>query len=96
MDVYKISHKLAVEIHKITLEDFPQFEMFEQGIKIKKSSKSIPSTIMEGYGRKIYSQDYVKFLMYAIASCDETKEHLELQPVLYLQPSEENTEENTE
>ena len=41
LDVYKISHKLAVEIHKITLEDLPKFEMFEEGMQIRKSSNII-------------------------------------------------------
>jgi four helix bundle protein len=52
--------------------------MFEEGSQIRKSSKSIASNIVEGFGRKRYQADYVKFLVYAHASCDEAKEHLEL------------------
>lgn len=33
---------------------------------------------MEGYGRRRYQSEYIKFLTYALASCDETKAHLEL------------------
>jgi len=33
---------------------------------------------VEGFGRRKYKADYVKFLIYAHASCDETKEHLKL------------------
>jgi len=32
--------------------------------------------IVEGFGRKHYHGDYVKHLTYALAECDETKEHL--------------------
>lgn len=78
LKIYQLSHKLAVEVHKMTLDYLPKFEMYEQGSQIRKSSKSIPATIVEGFGRKQYQQEYIKFLTYAIASVDETKEHLEL------------------
>lgn len=78
LEVYQLAHQLAVQIHQMTVEDLPKFEMFEQGTQIRRSSKSIPSTIVEGFGRKRYQQEYVRFLTYAIASCNETKEHLEL------------------
>lgn len=52
--------------------------MFELGSQIRRSAKSIPASIVEGFGRKQYQQEYIKFITYALASCDETKEHLEL------------------
>jgi four helix bundle protein len=30
-----------------------------------------------GYGRRRYKQDFIRFLIYAHASCDETIDHLE-------------------
>ncbi len=77
LEIYQIAHSLAVEIHDMSLK-LPKFEMFEEGSQIRKSSKSVASNIVEGFGRKRYQADYVKFLVYAHASCDETKEHLEL------------------
>lgn len=32
--------------------------------------------IVEGYGRRRYKADFIKFLIYAQAECDETIEHL--------------------
>ena len=78
LEIYRLSHKLAIEAHKMSLDNLPQFEMYEEGRQIRKSSKSIPATIVEGFGRKQYQQEYIRFLTYAIASTDETKEHLEL------------------
>lgn len=78
LEIYKLGHRLAVEVHKMTLSDLPKFEMYEEGSQIRRSSKSIPSNIAEGFGRKKYQQEYIKHLTYALASCDETKEHLEL------------------
>jgi four helix bundle protein len=78
LEIYQVSHKLAVEIHKMTLTELPKFEIYEQGSQIRRSSKSIVISLVEGFGRKRYQQEFIKYLTYAIASCDETKEHLEL------------------
>jgi len=77
LEVYKLSHKLAVEIHKISME-LPHFEMYEEGSQIRRSSKAVVANLVEGFGRRRYQQDYLKFLIYSHSSCDETKEHLEL------------------
>ena len=76
LDVYKLAQELAIEIHRMSLSDLPRFEMYEEGGQIRRSSKSVVSNIVEGYGRKYYKNEFVKFLTYALASCDETKEHL--------------------
>ena len=43
---------------------------------MRKSSKGITSCIVEGYGRRRYKAEFIKFLTYAHASCDETVVHL--------------------
>ena len=40
-------------------------------------SKSVKSTIVEGYGRKRYKAEFIKFLVYSLGSNDETIDHLE-------------------
>ncbi|MEK7449987.1 MAG: four helix bundle protein [Planctomycetota bacterium] len=77
LEIYQLAHPLAIEIHKMSLK-LPSFEMYEEGSQIRKSSKAISSNIAEGFGRKRYRQDYIKFLVYAHSSCSETIEHLEL------------------
>jgi four helix bundle protein len=77
-ETYKLAKQMAVEIHRTTLSELPKFEMYEQGSQIRRSSKSIVANLVEGYGRRNYKADYIKFLTYALASCDETKAHLEL------------------
>ncbi len=76
LDIYKMARKLAIEIHKISLE-LPKFEMYEEGSQIRRSSKSIKSNIVEGFGRRRYKQEFIKFLIYSLASCDETTDHLD-------------------
>ncbi|MFQ5823208.1 MAG: four helix bundle protein [bacterium] len=78
LEIWKMAHELAVAVHKMTLEKLPKFEMYEEGNQVRRSSKSISSNIAEGFGRKRYKNEYIKFLTYALASCDETHEHLEL------------------
>jgi four helix bundle protein len=77
LEIWKLAQELAVDIHKMTLNKLPKFETFEQGSQIRKSSKSVRSTIVEGYGRRRYKQEFLRFLHYTIASNDETVDHLE-------------------
>lgn len=78
LNVYQLAKQMAVEVHRATLEVLPKFEMYEQGSQIRRSSKSVVANLVEGYGRRQYQGDYIKFLTYALASCDETKAHLEI------------------
>ena len=75
LEIYKLSYDLAIKVHKMSLK-LPQYEMYEEGSQLRKSSKGIPSCIAEGYGRRKYKAEFSKFLIYAHASCDETIVHL--------------------
>jgi four helix bundle protein len=75
--VWQIARALVVDIHRMTLTELPKFETYEQGSQIRRAIKSVKANIVEGYGRRRYRQDYVRFLVYAHASCDEAKDHLE-------------------
>lgn len=77
LEIWQIARELVIDIHKMTLCKLPKFEMFEEGGQIRKSIKSVKSTIVEGYGRRRYKQEFIRFLIYAIASNDETTDHLE-------------------
>lgn len=76
LDIYNDSKKLAIEVHRVTLI-LPKFELYEEGSQIRRSSKSVTAMIVEGYGRKRYKADFVKYLIYAQAECDETIVHLD-------------------
>ena len=78
LEVYSLAKDLAVKIHRMTLEELPRFEMYEEGSQIRRSSKSVVSNIVEGFGRRKYKNEFIQFLTYAVASCDETKVHLEM------------------
>ena len=76
LEIWQIAREVSIEIHQLSLR-LPKFELFEEGQQIRKSSKSVRATIVEGYGRRRYKPDFIKFLVYAQASNDETIDHLE-------------------
>jgi len=75
LNIYKESKKLAIDIHKLL--SLPKFELYEEGSQIRRSSKAVSTSIVEGYGRRKYKADFIRFLIYAQAECDETIEHLD-------------------
>lgn len=78
LQIWQISRELSIKIHKMTFEELPKFEAYEEASQIRRSMKSVRSNIVEGYGRRRYKQDFIRFLTYAHASCDETIDHLEM------------------
>jgi hypothetical protein len=38
----------------------------------------VRANIVEGYGRRRYKRDFIRFLTYALSSCDETRDHLDV------------------
>lgn len=75
LDVFKVSKRLAIEIHKMSMI-LPKFELYEEESQIRRSAKAVTSSITEGYGRRRYKQDFIKYLVYCQSECDETILHL--------------------
>ncbi len=76
LEVWQLAREISIEIHKMTLT-LPKFEMYEEGSQIRRSSKSIRSNIVEGYGRRRYKNEFIRYLTFSVASTDETIDHLE-------------------
>ena len=77
LEIWSLAKEVVVAIHDMTIRDLPKFEMYEEGSQIRRSVKSVKSNIVEGYGRRRYKQEFLRFLSYALASNDETIDHLE-------------------
>jgi len=77
LEIYQLAREISIKVHHMTLTELPDFEMYEEGRQIRKSSKSARSTIVEGYGRRRYKNEFIHFLTYSIASNDETRDHLD-------------------
>ncbi len=91
LDIYKISYSLALDVHRLSLK-LPNYELYETGSQVRRSSKSIPSNIVEGYGRRRYHAEFVRFLIFSHSSCDETVVHLNFIKDLYEHLKEEATQ----
>lgn len=76
LEIWQLSREVVIAIHKMSLE-LPKFEMYEEGSQIRRSSKSVKSNIVEGYERRNYKNEYIRFIIIALASNDETLDHLE-------------------
>ena len=61
----------------------PKHELYEQGSQLRRSAQSIKDNIAEGFGRRRYKLEYIRFLIFAHASCDETINQLEMLNKLY-------------
>jgi four helix bundle protein len=75
LEVYRLAHSLGVQLHEFSLR-LPKYELYESGSQLRRASKSVAANIVEGFGRRRYKADFVKFLVVALASCDESAEWL--------------------
>ncbi|RYY66904.1 MAG: four helix bundle protein [Chitinophagaceae bacterium] len=77
LEIWKLSREMVIEVHAMSLL-LPKFEQFEEAQQIRRSAKTVRSCIVEGYGRRKYKGDFIKFLIYVLSSNDETIDHLEI------------------
>jgi len=77
LQIWQLARQLSIDVHRMTLTKLPKFEQFEEASQIRRSAKSIRSNIVEGYCRRRYKQEFIKHLVYALGSSDETIDHLE-------------------
>ena len=75
LEIYGMAHSLGVVAHKFSLQ-LPRYEIYEMGSQLRRASKSISANIVEGYGRRRYKQEFLRYLVFAQASCDETAERV--------------------
>ncbi len=77
LEIYQLAYKLAIDVHKMSLK-LPKYELYEQGSQVRRSSKRIKDTIAEGFGRRRYKDEFIRFLIFAQASCDEATSQLNM------------------
>ncbi len=82
LEIYKKGLALFLETHKMSLR-LPKYELYELGSQLRRSFDSVITNIVEGYGRKRYQADFIRFLVYSHSSNLETINHLEKIIALY-------------
>ena len=77
IQAYQRSYKASIAIYQ-AVKDFPREELFGMTSQLKRAATSIPLNIAEGYGKRINPNEFKRFLLMAIGSCDEMKVLLEM------------------
>ena len=77
LEVYRRSFEASVEMYQLA-KGFPRDELYGLVSQVKRAATSIPLNIAEGYGKKETPDDFKRFLLMAIGSCNEMRVLLDL------------------
>jgi four helix bundle protein len=72
LEAFRLSYQAAMDIFNMT-RSFPKEERYSLTDQIVRSSRSISANIAEGWGKRIYENEFKKHLVYAMGSLEETK-----------------------
>jgi len=89
LKIYQNAFDLSIRLHRFSFS-LPDYEKYEIGSQIRRSAMSVKNNIAEGYGRKRYKPDFIRFLTISQGSCDEVTSQLETIMVLYPNLEEAN------
>lgn len=76
LDVYNDSFELAMNIFEESRK-FPKEELYSLVDQLRRSSRSIPVNVREGFAKRRYPDVFVRHLNDALGSCEETQAWLE-------------------
>lgn len=72
LEVFRLFHTIAIEIFFLA-KSFPKEERYSLTDQVIRSSRSVAANIAEGWGKRVYENEFKKHLVYAIGSLEETK-----------------------
>jgi four helix bundle protein len=70
LNVFQRAYRLALKVHNLSLK-LPKELQYDLADQIRRSSRSIPSNIAEGYSRNKSLKDKINFLKSALGSNEE-------------------------
>ncbi|MFA5500544.1 MAG: four helix bundle protein [Candidatus Omnitrophota bacterium] len=76
LDVYKRLREAMVIVAKEVLPSLPKEEKFGLIDQMRRASKAPLAIIAEGYAKKNYKKDWMKYINDAIGECNEMIAHL--------------------
>lgn len=74
---YRLAYRLAMEVFELT-KTFPKEETYSLVDQLRRSTRSIPGNIREGYAKRKYEQVFIKHLNDALGSSEETRTWIDL------------------
>lgn len=81
IEAFKRGMALLKPIH-ICARGLPDYERFELASQIRRASKSVPTNIAEGYGKRRSARHFKAYLENALGSSNEMIVHLQVAEVL--------------
>jgi four helix bundle protein len=75
--VYRESYAAALEVSKLT-KKFPPIEQYELARQLRRSARSIPANLAEGWAKRSSAQEFKRYMQVAIGSCHETQNWLDM------------------
>ena len=75
--VYKQAYRMALEVSKWTRQ-FPREEQFELGRQLRRSARSVPANIVEGWAKRNSAAEFKRHLVIAAGEIAECKFWIEL------------------
>lgn len=72
LKIYNLSYELSIEIFELS-KKFPKEEIYSLTDQIRRSSRSVSANISEGFAKRKYEQVFIRHLVDAIGSSEETK-----------------------
>lgn len=76
LDVYQKLCKIHLEVNTLTF-NFPDFEKYELGSQLRRSSNSAPANLAEGWNNK-HTNNYLEGINRAQSEIQEVKHHLSI------------------
>ncbi len=77
LKVYKLAYKLTMEIFEET-KQFPQEERYSLTDQMRRSSRSVPANIAEGWKKRVYPKMFVSKIIDAEGEAGETEVWLDI------------------
>lgn len=72
LEVYRLAFELAMKVFELT-KKFPKEETYSLTDQIRRSSRSVPINIREGYAKRRYENLFIRHLNDAMGSSEETR-----------------------
>jgi four helix bundle protein len=72
LEIYKSAYDLALKIHTMT-NTYPKEEKYSLIDQIRRSSRSVAMNIREGFAKRKYENIFIRHLVDALGSSEETR-----------------------
>jgi four helix bundle protein len=72
LEVYQFAFELAMKVFELT-KKFPKEETYSLTDQIRRSSRSVPINIREGFAKRRYENVFLRHLTDAMGSSEETR-----------------------